>query len=85
MRPKLTSIERLMLAMDRCALARAQAQWTNGYRAARDGADPAFREGSEGARMWAEEQAQWKAVDRVERQFRRTAARLLREARQGGK
>ena len=29
-----TFVERLMLAMDACARARGEAQWTNGYRLA---------------------------------------------------
>jgi hypothetical protein len=73
MSKKLKPIERLMVAMDRCALARGEAQWTNGYRAA--------AAGTEEARLYPREQAQWAVVEQEERKFRRLALRLLREAR----
>lgn len=66
-------IDRLMAAMDRCAIARGEALWTNGYRAS------AAR--SEADRMHAKEMEQWKAVGLAEEAFRRLALRLLREAR----
>jgi hypothetical protein len=69
-----TRVERLMAAMDRCAIARGEAQWTNGYRAAKGGAEE--------ARLHPKEQLQWEEVGRQEAAFRRLAARLLRSARQ---
>lgn len=68
-----TPIARLMAAMDRCAIARGEAQWTNGYRAAKGGAEE--------ARLHPKEQRQWQNVERTEAAFRRLAARLLRAAR----
>lgn len=70
---KATPLERLMAAMDRCAIARGEAQYTSGYRSA-SGVEVQDR-------MWARQQAQWKVVDDAEAKFRRLAQRLLREAR----
>ena len=75
MRIKPKPIDRLLAAMDRCAVARGEAQWTHGYRAAKG--EPTASE------LWAKEQAQWKRVDETERAFRRVAVRLLREASRG--
>lgn len=74
---KPTPVERLMAAMDRCALARGEAQWTNGYRTAKGGRHP------DEARLYEKEQRQWQAVGHSEQAFRRLASRLLREARRG--
>lgn len=75
---KPTALERLMAAMDRCAVARGEAMWTNGYRAAKG----APAEG----RLWAKEQRQWERVHQTDAAFRRLALRLLREAAsQGGR
>lgn len=70
-------IDALMDAMDRCAMARGEATWTNGYRTA-SGKLIAM---SEDARLNDKEARQWEYVDSVEKGFRRLALRLLREAR----
>ena len=72
-----TPVQRLVAAMDACALARSEAQWTNGYRAAAGAKHP------DEARLYAKEQRQWQHVARAERRFRRLAQRLIREARDG--
>lgn len=69
----LTPIVRLMAAMDRCAVAQGEANWTNGYRAAKGS--------PEEARLYAKEVRQWGRVTIEQRNFRRLALRLLREAR----
>lgn len=69
-------IDRLMAAMDRCAIARGEAMWTNGYRNA-----IANYDGAQWARWHDREKQQWKNVERDEAAFRRLALRLLREAR----
>lgn len=79
MRKKLTPIERLMVAMDACACARGEAQWTNGYRAAKGNEGRVLT--PEQARLWDKEQRQWRYVGSVENTFRRIVQRLLREAR----
>ena len=73
---KAKPIDRLMAAMDDCARARAEANWTNGYRASKQG-DP-----TEESRLYEKEQQQWAACERVEKRFRRVAMRLLREVAQ---
>lgn len=82
-RKRLTVIERLMAAMDACAIARGEAQWTNGYRAAAFAG--AIDNTPEGERLYQKEQAQWREVGRRERAFRRLAQRLLREAADGSR
>lgn len=67
-----TPVALLMAAMDRCAIARGEAQWTNGYRTGKGGAEE--------ARLYPKEQLQWKEVGRQEAAFWRLAARLLRAA-----
>jgi hypothetical protein len=67
-------IDRLMAAMDRCAVARGEAQWTNGYRTG-------TLKGGEQDRLWPKEQAQFREVESAEKNFRRLAMRLLRGAR----
>jgi hypothetical protein len=67
-----SGIARLVEAMDRCAVARGEAHWTNGYRAAKPLAE---------AELWAREIEQWKAVDRADAAFRRIALSVLRNAR----
>ena len=75
-RKRVSPAERLRAAMDRCAVARGEAQWTNGYRAAKE---PMLSQ-AEADRLYAKEQAQWKEVERVQNAFRRLALRVLREA-----
>ena len=74
-RTKKTPVERLMEAMDGCAVARGEAQWMNGYRTALRKSNPA-----EAERLWAKEQTRWKIVDEAERAYRRLAQRVIREA-----
>lgn len=79
MRKPMKPIDRLLTAMDRCAVARGEANWTNGYRAAKE----AFQTGNlteEHQRLHAKEGRQWQHVDRVEQAFRKLAQRVLREA-----
>ena len=70
---RLTPVRRLELAMDRCALARSEVNWTNGYRAAKGYTEP------EDARLFEKEMAQWKNVERADAAFCRLAQRVLRE------
>lgn len=67
-------IDRLMMAVDVYALARAEASWTQGYRS---------REpyGAEHDRLYAKEQAQWDICHRSEKIVRKLALKLLREAK----
>ncbi len=70
-------IDRLMMAMDRCALTRGEANWTNGYRAARHH----FRNmpsDDEQERLHEKECNQWEANSAAEKAFRRLALRVLR-------
>lgn len=69
MRKNLTPVQRLMAAMDECAIARGEANWTNGYRTGKGGA---------AEHLYDKERAQWQKCDEVERKFRNLAARLLR-------
>jgi len=73
---RLKPIDKLMAAMDRCAIARGEAQWTHGYRTGIVKTDP-----TQGDRLWERERAQWEKCGAVENRFRRLAKRLLREAR----
>lgn len=73
---KPTPTECLMAAMDRCATARGEAQWTNGYRA---GAQSDFD--VDGLRLHGKEMEQWQGVERAEAAFRRLAQRLTRGSR----
>lgn len=82
MRPKPKPIDRLMEAMDRCAIARGEAQWTHGYRTAVFASRPSVGE-SEADRLWERERRQFAYCGRAERAFRRLAMRLLREASRG--
>lgn len=68
------ALAKLMAAMDRCAIARGEAQWMNGYRA-KAGVN------SEDSRLYAKEQAQWREVDLADAAFRRLAIRVLRSGR----
>ncbi len=70
-------IDRLMMAMDRCALTRGEANWTNGYRALREKSE-ILRDDSEGRRLYAKELMQWAENARAEKAFRRLALRVLR-------
>lgn len=65
-------IERLMFAMDSCALARGEAQWINGYRAGKPEKE---------AELHPKEQERWQAVTEAEERFRQCCNRVLREAR----
>lgn len=71
-------IDRLMMAMDDCAIARGNACWTQGYRARREHHESA--DDAEAVRLRAKETSQWVRVDQVEKSFRRLALKLLREA-----
>lgn len=66
-------IDRLMAAMSRYALARGDALWTQGYRAAKG-------EPNE-SQLYAKEMRQWDAAGRAESAFRKLALRLLRDAK----
>jgi hypothetical protein len=77
MRQKLAPIERLLLAIDRYSLARAEATWTNGYRAGKRG----WLADAEDRRLCDEEQVRWNSAERAHLRLRRLAFRLLREAR----
>jgi len=68
-------IDRLIKSMDRCAVARGEAQWTNGYRAAKGK--------PEEANLYAKEVRQWDRVRDAEANFRRVAQNVLRQARRG--
>lgn len=74
-RTKKTPVERLMEAMDRCAIARGEAMWTNGYRTARGKND------AEDGRLYGKEQWYHRRCEAAERAFRRLAQRVVREAR----
>lgn len=71
-------IDRLMAAMDACAIARGEAQWTNGYRTAyvkaKDYKEP------EADRLYAKQELQLVRAAVSEIKFRRLALRLLRES-----
>lgn len=72
----------LLDAADRMAVARGEAQWTNGYRAAKE----TFQVGTgtvEHERLYEKEQAQWEIVGRVEGRARRVFMAVLRDARKG--
>jgi hypothetical protein len=69
-----TPIERLMNAMDDCAIARGGAMYINGLRAGNPN-DP---------KLLQEEMERWRVMDRAEARFRRVALRVLREARADG-
>jgi hypothetical protein len=75
-RPKQKPIDRLMAAMDACAIARGEAQWTLGYRTR---FEALAHDKLEADRLCAKNLRQWQDVERVERKFRRLALRLLRE------
>ena len=76
---------RLLRAADRACIARAEAQWTNGYRSAREdrrkAAENVLEFNAEGSRLYAKEQQQWKHAGRVEGQMRRVFQAVLRDAR----
>ncbi len=76
MAKKLTPIERLMAAADAYSIARAEANWTNGYRA-RYEASPHTKE--EATRLFAKEKMQWGDVTRAEAKMRREFLRVLRD------
>lgn len=69
----LNPADRLHDAMDRCAMARGEAQYTFGYRAASYEATQ--------DKLWDKERKQWQDVDRAEAAFRRVVQSVLREAR----
>lgn len=76
MRETKTPVERLVEAMELCAFARGEAQWINGYRAGRP---------QQEAEYYHREREWWGKVEREERNFRRLAAKLTREARAEGR
>ena len=64
-------VERLVDSMDMCAVARGEAQWTNGYRAAKgEAAEP---------HLYEKEKDWFREVGRRERRFRNLAKRALLE------
>ena len=65
------AVLRLLNAMDACAIARGEAQWTNGYRAATSQ--------FERDRMHVKELHQWQHFEKMEAKFKRLAQRLMRE------
>lgn len=75
-------IIRLVQAMDRCAVARGEAQWTNGYRAAYEAR--LNTSSIESDRLYAKEMQQWKAVTKAEKAFTRLAQRVIRGSRASG-
>lgn len=80
-----TLLWRLLRAADRACIARAEAQWTNGYRASIEGSVNVNGRltAAEQQRLYDKEQAQWKRVGRVEGQMRRVFQAVLRDARKG--
>jgi hypothetical protein len=76
---KQKSIDLLMLAMDACAVARGEAQWTQGYRTKM--LSNGNYSASDEASLYRKEQEQWRTVERFEKKFRRLALRILREHR----
>ena len=71
-------IDLLMAAMDRCAMTRGNAQWTQGYRARYE--REMGHEHPEAARLRTRENHEWELNGEAEKAFRRLAMRLLREA-----
>lgn len=81
-KPRAALVERLVMAMDRCALTRGEAQWTNGYRARFEadikrmsltGADNA-----EAERLYEKQQRQWAENAKAEKRFKRIAQEVVR-------
>lgn len=72
--------DRIIAAADKCAVARGEAMWTDGYRARYEAGahDPA-----EAQRLYEKSLAQWREVARLDKQLRRIVLRALREARNG--
>ena len=68
--------EALVQSIDRACLARGEAQWTNGYLAARFGGR--IGPGEESNRIYAKEQQQWKRCDSAEHAVRRALTRYRR-------
>lgn len=81
MAKKTKPIDALMEAMTLCGVARADANWTNGYRAA---LEPRLSK-VEADRLYAKEIRQYAHVEIVEARFRRLALRLLRDAKSSRK
>lgn len=79
---KAKPIDVLMREMDACAIARGEAQWTNGYRVAKGAL---IDSQPEGARLYAKERDQWGTVEHAEKRFRRIALRVLAEVRRGAR
>lgn len=73
MSAKAKPIDRLMEAMDECARARGEPNYTMGYRAAKGEPEESL--------LYDKEKRQWQYCDLVEKRFRRKALRILREAR----
>ena len=73
-------VERLLVGMDKCARVRGEAQWTNGYRAAKG---REFDDSAEGERMWQKERGWWTRVETTDNAFRRLCLKVLREVERG--
>ena len=69
--------ERILAAIDVYALARAEATWTNGYRA-RFEADPGYNT-TEASRLYEKQEAQWVQAHISLDRLQRTIMRVLRE------
>lgn len=69
-------VDRVMAAADAYSLARAEANWSNGYRA-RFEADP-MHDIAEADRLFLKERAQWKRVGVLEKRLRRVLLAALR-------
>lgn len=84
---RVSPVVRLMAAMDRCALARGEAQWVNGYRAHYEGCltlqsgREAVERDAETHRLRVKENQQWARVTLAEAAFKRLAQRIPRKAR----
>lgn len=72
-----TLLWRLLRAADAACIARAEAQWTNGYRAAR----LSVANTQETSDLYDKEQRQWKHVGYIEGRMRRVFLAVLRDAR----
>ena len=71
---KVSPVARLVAAMDRCAVARSNASWTQGYRSRE-------KNKVEEARLYAKELVLWRTVTNADLAFTRLAQRVIREAR----
>lgn len=77
---KRSPVEKLMQYMDACAHARAQAEWTNGYRTGRMAQVQSVGDDAEDDRLYRREVRQSEYCGVVEERFRRYAAHVLRVA-----